>query len=102
MAEWFKAHAWKACVAKHYREFKSHSLRHFDFIQSQQVSQSPFQTAEKSPGPARVGNLRGALPPPYSLIVATLDWPASASAHEEYPAVPQFRVFDCDKHKRRF
>ena len=28
MAEWFKAHAWKACVAKHYRGFKSHSLRH--------------------------------------------------------------------------
>ena len=29
MAEWFKAHAWKACVAKHYREFESLSLRHF-------------------------------------------------------------------------
>ena len=32
MAEWFKAHAWKACVAKHYRGFKSHSLRHFHLL----------------------------------------------------------------------
>jgi hypothetical protein len=29
MAEWFKAHAWKACVLKRYREFESPSLRHF-------------------------------------------------------------------------
>ena len=29
MAEWFKAHAWKACVGKLYRGFESHSLRHF-------------------------------------------------------------------------
>ena len=29
MAEWFKAHAWKACVAKHYRGFESLSLRQF-------------------------------------------------------------------------
>ena len=28
MAEWFKAHAWKACVANHYRGFESLSLRH--------------------------------------------------------------------------
>ena len=28
MAEWFKAHAWKACVANPHRGFKSHSLRH--------------------------------------------------------------------------
>src|ERR1043166_4317853 len=28
MAEWFKAHAWKACVAKHYRGFESLSLPH--------------------------------------------------------------------------
>jgi hypothetical protein len=27
MAEWFKAHAWKACVLKRYREFESPSLR---------------------------------------------------------------------------
>ena len=27
MAEWFKAHAWKACVANPHRGFKSHSLR---------------------------------------------------------------------------
>ena len=32
MAEWFKAHAWKACVAKHYRGFKSHSLRQLSFV----------------------------------------------------------------------
>ena len=30
MAEWFKAHAWKACVANHYRGFESLSLRHFE------------------------------------------------------------------------
>ena len=29
MAEWFKAHAWKACVCKKYRGFESLSLRHF-------------------------------------------------------------------------
>src|SRR5947199_343471 len=28
MAEWFKAHAWKACVGKIYRGFESLSLRH--------------------------------------------------------------------------
>src|ERR1041384_4355327 len=28
MAEWFKAHAWKACVAKTHRGFESLSLRH--------------------------------------------------------------------------
>ena len=27
MAEWFKAHAWKACVAKTHRGFESLSLR---------------------------------------------------------------------------
>ncbi len=31
MAEWFKAHAWKACVCKKYRGFESLSLRHFAF-----------------------------------------------------------------------
>ncbi len=29
MAEWFKAHAWKACVPKKYRGFESLSLRQF-------------------------------------------------------------------------
>ena len=31
MAEWFKAHAWKACVANNYRGFESLSLRQFQF-----------------------------------------------------------------------
>ena len=29
MAEWFKAHAWKACVANPYRGFESLPLRQF-------------------------------------------------------------------------
>ena len=33
MAEWFKAHAWKACVGKIYRGFESLSLRQFDFCE---------------------------------------------------------------------
>src|ERR1041384_5196976 len=40
MAEWFKAHAWKACVAKHYRGFKSHSLRHFPLLNPHSLSSS--------------------------------------------------------------
>jgi hypothetical protein len=28
MAEWFNAHAWKACIPKRYRGFESPSLRH--------------------------------------------------------------------------
>lgn len=28
VTEWFKVHAWNACVRK-YREFESHLLRHF-------------------------------------------------------------------------
>ncbi len=31
MAEWFKAHAWKACVANPHRGFESLSLRQFPF-----------------------------------------------------------------------
>src|SRR5438132_342509 len=31
MAEWFKAHAWKACVAKTHRGFESLSLRQLPF-----------------------------------------------------------------------
>lgn len=27
MAEWLKAHAWKACIRKMYHGFESHSLR---------------------------------------------------------------------------
>ena len=30
MAEWFNAHAWKACIPKRYRGFESLSLRHFN------------------------------------------------------------------------
>ena len=32
MAEWFKAHAWKACVAKTHRGFESLSLRHLSLF----------------------------------------------------------------------
>ena len=32
MAEWFKAHAWKACVPKKYRGFESPSLRQRLFL----------------------------------------------------------------------
>ena len=28
MAEWLKAHAWKACKGKPFHGFESHSLRH--------------------------------------------------------------------------
>ena len=31
VAEWFKAHAWKACVANPYRGFKSLPLRQISF-----------------------------------------------------------------------
>lgn len=41
MAEWFKAHAWKACVAKNYREFESLSLRHFFFSQTSSHPDAP-------------------------------------------------------------
>ena len=35
VAEWLKAHAWKACVrGNSYREFESHPLRHVDTIYS--------------------------------------------------------------------
>ena len=33
MAEWFKAHAWKACVANPYRGFESLSLRQLYFTE---------------------------------------------------------------------
>src|ERR1017187_6261431 len=32
MAEWFNAHAWKACIPKRYRGFESPSLRQFDIF----------------------------------------------------------------------
>ena len=34
MAEWFNAHAWKACIPKRYRGFESPSLRQFDFCEN--------------------------------------------------------------------
>ena len=33
VAEWFKAHAWKACVANPYRGFKSLPLRQISFLE---------------------------------------------------------------------
>ena len=63
MAEWFKAHAWKACVAKTYRGFESLSLRQARANTEQLIQ--PAIPQMKSKGPAysvqprirvRVGN----------------------------------------------
>jgi hypothetical protein len=49
MAEWFKAHAWKACVAKHYRGFESLSLRHFSFYPCKHWPFSTFSNPDQNP-----------------------------------------------------
>ena len=46
VAEWLKAHAWKACVLrKRYREFESHPLRHFVYYNELMQPQSPQEPA---------------------------------------------------------
>src|SRR5690349_5864908 len=43
MAEWFKAHAWTACVAKTHRGFESLSLRQFPLPGPKRPSSGIFQ-----------------------------------------------------------
>src|SRR5438105_10808536 len=49
MAEWFKAHAWKACVGKIYRGFESLSLRHLKTFGH--YASDSCQTGCNRPGP---------------------------------------------------
>ena len=49
VAEWFKAHAWKACVANPYRGFESLPLRQFFLPQSQGVAPGRLHPALSGP-----------------------------------------------------
>ena len=70
MAEWFKAHAWKACVANPYRGFESLPLRQFFLPQSQGVALGYFirpcrgrcQPGRPNPNHPRLTYLRSPLP----------------------------------------
>jgi hypothetical protein len=51
VAEWLKAHAWKACVRlKPYRGFESRSLRHRSLMRSISVRSQFFDPAAASIG----------------------------------------------------
>ena len=58
MAEWFKAHAWKACVRETYRGFESRSLRQSSLAEGELPGGSSGIRARRS-SPLRGSELAG-------------------------------------------
>ena len=73
MAEWFNAHAWKACIPKRYRGFESPSLRHI----SQGDSHADSRIDSRSPIPscpdlARIVTVWEKLPAPLKAAILAI------------------------------
>ena len=73
MAEWFKAHAWKACVANPYRGFESPSLRHISQGVCEACTQLGIQTKVPTcPDLTRIATVWKKLPAPLKAAILAI------------------------------